>query len=325
MNPFRFTTVLKTPLWGGTDIVQLKGLKNYATVGESWEISAVSGNETVVKGGPYAGMTLSQLIEKLGADFVGAKNLERFGANFPILVKFLSTAAKLSIQLHPDDAMAQKEEGQPFGKNECWYVVKTTADAELYCGFQQPTSLETYEQLMQQGRLTTALAHYRTQRGDAFYIPSGQIHCIGAGNFLIEVQQTSDTTYRVYDFERRDAAGQLRELHTEKARRALKCDLPKFHHTHYDAPHNERVKLEQHPEFSTNVYHVDRAIRADFSSLDSFVILVAFEGAAVLTDHEGYSTTLSAGETLLFPATTQFVDIRPLDGQLFSCIETYVE
>lgn len=325
MNPFRFTTVLKTPLWGGTDIVQLKGLANYATVGESWEISAVAGSETVVVGGECAGYTLRQLAERYGADFLGRKNFERYGLEFPLLIKFLSTAAKLSIQVHPDDDMAREEEGEPFGKTECWYVVKASPKADLYCGFQQSTTLATYEQLLSEGRLTDALAHYRTQRGDAFYIPSGQIHCIGAGNLIIEVQQTSDVTYRVYDFERRDASGRLRELHTEKARRALKCDLPKFYHTHYDAPHNVRVSLERHPQFTTNLYHVDAAIRADFSTLDSFVILVAFEGAAVLTDHEGFSTTLKAGETILFPATTPFVDIRPLEGRLFSCIETYVE
>ena len=178
--------------------------------------------------------------------------------------------------------------------------------------------------MTQQGQLPGLLARYETRPGDAFFIPAGQIHCIGANNFIIEIQQPSDVTYRVHDFDRRDAQGNLRQLHTEKARRALRFDESAHHHTHYAPQHNTRIPLEQHPEFTTALYRIDTAYRIDYCKLDSFVILIAFEGAARLTDNENNTTLLRAGETLLYPATTQFVDVVPLEPT-FSCIETYVD
>lgn len=324
MPYYRFTCIYKTPLWSGRDIVSLKRLGKHEDIGESWEISPLPDNESCVIDGPHAGKPIHCLIEELREKLVGRNNYARFGTNFPLLIKFLSTSADLSIQVHPDNSMAQEVEGQTNGKSECWYVVKTGKDANLYCGFNRRLDLAAYDRIIAEGKLPEVLQRYDTHPGDAFFIPAGQIHCIGAHNLLIEIQQPSDTTYRVHDFNRRDARGKLRELHTEKARRALCFDHVPCHHTHYDPPHNKRIPLEHHPEFITALYHIDVHFRIDYSQLDSFVVLVAFEGEATLTNDTGERTSLRAGETLLLPATTQYVDISTM-AKTFSCIETYVD
>ena len=324
MTPYKFQPVLKTPLWGGRDIVQLKGLTSPERVGESWEISGVPGDESLVAEGPDRGMTLAQLIERDGANLIGRRNLERFGTDFPLLIKFISADQALSIQVHPDDEMAQRVEGKPFGKTEMWYVVGTHEGAELFSGFNRPLSLEEYDRLMTEGQLTSALSHYNTRPGDCFFLPAGQIHSIGAGNFIVEIQQSSDLTYRVYDFDRIDDSGQKRQLHTEQARQALNFTARDDYRTHYTPRDNARVVLESHPEFTTSLYRCTEAVETDFSDIDSFVIFVAFEGSAQLTDSEGHTTTLRAGESMLFPASNRSVRIEPQGGERFSCIETYV-
>lgn len=324
MTPYKFQPVLKTPLWGGRDIVQLKGLSSPELVGESWEISGVPGDESLVAEGPDRGMTLARLIERDGEKLIGRRNFERFGTDFPLLIKFISADQALSIQVHPDDAMAQRVEGKPFGKTEMWYVVGTHEGAELFSGFNRDLSPEAYDQLMAEGRLTEALAHYNTRPGDCFFLPAGQIHSIGAGNFIVEIQQSSDLTYRVYDFDRVDASGQKRPLHTEQARQALNFTSRPDYRTHYTPRDNARVVLESHPEFTTSLYRCTQPVETDFSDIDSFVIFVAFEGAARLIDSEGNTSTLRAGESILFPATNRSVRIEPYGCERFSCIETYV-
>lgn len=324
MKPLKFTPVLKTPLWGGRDIVALKQLSQPQYVGESWEVSGVPGDETPVAKGDDAGKTLRQLIEQYGADFVGTENLRRYGKEFPLLVKFISADRALSIQVHPDDEMAQRVAGKPYGKTEMWYVVQTHPGADLYCGFNRALTPQDYDNLMAEGRITEALAHYETRPGDCFFIPAGQIHSIGRGNFIIEIQQSSDLTYRVYDFDRIDADGRKRELHVEQAREALNFSTRSDHRTAYEPTENKRIELERHPQFTTSLYHLTRPLRADYGEIDSFVILVAFEGTAQVIDDRGNETTLRAGETVMLPALTKFADIRPCGNDRFSCIETYV-
>ena len=177
--------------------------------------------------------------------------------------------------------MAQAVEGEANGKSECWYVVKTGLKASLYCGFDRNIDLKAYDKITREGTLPSVLARYETRPGDAFFIPAGQIHCIGANNFIIEIQQPSDVTYRVHDFDRRDAQGNLRQLHTEKARQALRLEEKAYHHAHYNPAPNARIPLEQHPEFTTALYKIDAPYRIDYRidyrNLDSFAILIAFE------------------------------------------------
>lgn len=331
LTPLKFRAIIKQALWSGQDIVQLKQLEDYDCVGESWEISAFAGDETPVVGNAeHEGWTLRQLCECYQAAFVGRKNWERFGADFPMLIKFLSSASDLSIQVHPDDAMAQNLDGYPYGKSEMWYVVSARKGAQLVAGFTQDLTPETYEQLLQSGRLTEVLARYEVKAGDVFSIPAGQIHSIGAGNFIIEVQQTSDTTYRVYDFDRRDAEGRKRELHSEKARRALDFSARCCKKKDYESPPNQRIALEENEHFTVNLFHVDPTslpqteLCVAYEEIDSFVAHVIFEGAAWVCDQMGNRFLLRAGETLLYPATTQWVKIQPIDKGRFSFIETYI-
>lgn len=324
MSFYHFSPVFKTPLWGGRDIVRIKQLSQPECVGESWEISGVPGDETLVTTGPEAGASLRQLIERHGAAFMGQRNWERYGTDFPLLIKFISADSALSIQVHPDDAMAQRVEGKPYGKTEMWYVVDAHPGANLYSGFSRKLDLATYDQLMAEGKLTDALARYETRPGDCFVLPAGQVHSIGEGNFIVEIQQSSDLTYRVYDFDRVDTNGQKRELHTEQARQAIDFEhLRDDYRTAYEARLNERVLLEQRKEFTTSLQRLTQPLRTDYSAVDSFLIFVAFEGEATLLDNEGNTSTLRAGQTVLLPATTQWVEIQPTCSP-FACIETYV-
>ena len=204
MKPIKFEALLKNTIWGGNDINQLKQLpEGTKAVGESWEISGVPGNETIVTAGDDLGATLPALIRKYGATLVGQANFERYGETFPLLIKFISAAQPLSIQVHPDDAMANTM-GHPFGKTEMWYIIGTHEGARLCSGFAHDYSADAYAQGVEDGSIEEHLAYHTTHVGDCFFIPAGRIHSIGAGNFLIEIQQSSNDTFRVYDFNRTD-------------------------------------------------------------------------------------------------------------------------
>lgn len=324
MSFYHFTPVYKATLWGGHDIARIKQFESTERLGESWEVSGVPGDESLVAQGPEAGSTLAQLIERHGAAFVGQRNWERYGTEFPLLIKLVSAHNALSIQVHPDDAMAQELEGKPFGKTEMWYVVDAHEGSSLYSGFTRKLDLDTYDQLLAEKRLDEVLARYDTHAGDCFVLPAGQVHSIGQGNFIIEIQQSSDLTYRVYDFDRLDANGNRRELHTEKARKAINFDYVRpDYRTHYTPLLDQRILLEQREEFTTSLYRLTKPLRNDYTQVDSFVIFIAFEGEATLRDNEGNTTTLRAGHSVLLPATTQWVELVPQSEQ-FACIETYV-
>lgn len=322
LTPLKFTPVLKAPLWAGRGIVDLKRLEGYATVGESWEISGVPGDETLVSEGPFKGRTLRDLTEEYGAELVGKANFKRYGTEFPLLIKFISADGDLSIQVHPDDAMAYRH-GKPYGKTEMWYIIGTEEGATLYSGFTHDLTPEEYDRIMAEGTLCDHMAQHHTQVGDCFFIPAGQIHSIGKGNLLIEVQQSSDLTYRVYDFNRRDASGNLRELHTALAREALNFKARPEYRTAYEDADNQPVLLERHPEFTTSVMHLTEPVSRDLAGIDSFIIYIAYEGSATLTTADGHTTTLRAGESIMLPACCQEVTFSPESGR-FSVVETYV-
>ena len=321
----KFRELLMETIWGGQDIVAIKGKKDQKHhIGESWEISGVPGKETPVVGGECDGMILPELIERYGADLVGAGNLKRYGNTFPLLIKFISAANPLSIQVHPDDAMAHRM-GHPYGKTEMWYIVKTDPDASLYSGFNHDFSADAYTHCLEDGTLTDHLARHDTHPGDCFFIPAGRIHSIGAGNFLVEIQQSSNDTFRVYDFDRMDDLGNKRELHVLQAREALNYKAEKEYRTHYEAKKDEVVQLVDCPEFTTRLLQLDKEISVDYRQIDSFVIYIAYEGAATLTDAEGNEVQLKAGQSVMFPAVNTGVTIRLEAGSSFSCLETFVK
>ena len=311
----KFDPILKQTLWGGDKINDYKHLNNSLThIGESWEISGVPGHESVVANGPWKGTALPALIDRLGADLVGRDNYERFGTLFPLLVKFIDARLDLSIQVHPDDRLAHERHGCP-GKNEMWYVIAAEPGAQLCAGLSHPISPEEYERRIADGSIEDVLCFHKLQAGDVFHIPAGRVHSIGAGAFIAEIQQTSDITYRIYDYNRRDDNGRLRELHTEWARDAIDYTVQADYRTHYTPHTNEPVELVSSPHFTTSLYDLTEDMHCDYSELDTFIIYICTKGAATLCDDAGSELAISQGETVLIPACTRSVHIRP-DGQV---------
>ena len=323
MYPLKFEPILKQTLWGGDKIIPFKHLNvSLPEVGESWEVSAVEGNESVVANGPDKGRTLTEMVRHYRDELVGEANYARFGQKFPLLIKGIDARLDLSIQVHPGDELARKRHNS-FGKNEMWYVVAADPGARLISGFSEQITPKEYKERVQNGTFAEVLQQCPIEPGDVFYVPAGRVHGIGAGAFVAEIQQTSDITYRIYDYHRRDAQGHLRELHTSQALDAINfADVQDDFRTHYDHVTNEPVEVVESPYFTTSVYDMTEEITCDYSELDSFIIFICVEGQCQLTDNEGNTLSLQAGETILLPATTQEVSIVP-DGHV-KLLETYV-
>ena len=323
MYPLKFEPILKQTLWGGEKIIPFKHLnETLSNVGESWEVSAVEGSESVVANGPEKGMTLPEMVRRYKEELVGEANYSRFGEKFPLLIKFIDAKLDLSIQVHPDDALAKKRHNS-FGKNEMWYVISADPGAKLISGFSQEITPKEYKERVHDGTFAEVLQSCAIQPGDVFYVPAGRVHGIGAGAFVAEIQQTSDITYRIYDYNRKDKNGKTRELHTAQAVDAINfADVQDDFRTAYDHVQNEPVEVVACPYFTTSVYDMTEEITCDYSELDSFVIFICVEGSCRLTDNENNEISLQAGETVLLPATTQNITIVP--DQHVKLLETYV-
>ena len=317
---YKFKPLLKQTLWGGNKIIAFKHLDlQMEHVGESWEVSGIKGCESVVAGGPDEGKGLNQLVHEQKGLLVGKENYERFGDEFPLLIKFIDAHQNLSIQVHPDDETARRH-GKGHGKTEMWYVLKSASGAQLYNGLRQHITPETYKQMVEDGTITNALAHYTVHEGDVFFIPAGRIHSIGAGAFVAEIQQTSDVTYRIYDFKRKDKNGNYRELHTEKAAEAIDYTVHESYRTYYEPMQDEGVQLIACPHFTTAVYDLNDPMTIDYSELDSFVVYIGLQGSCELTDDHGETISFREGESVLIPATTRTIKI---EGTI-KFLETYV-
>ncbi|MDR2859413.1 MAG: class I mannose-6-phosphate isomerase [Mediterranea sp.] len=322
MYPLKFEPILKQLLWGGDKIIPFKQLNDtLEKVGESWELSGVENNESIVANGADKGRTLTELLRKYREELIGEINYARFGNKFPLLIKFIDAKQDLSIQVHPSDELAKRRHNA-MGKTEMWYVVDVDKGAKLRSGFSQQITPKEYKERVQNNTITNVLQEYEIQKGDVFFLPAGRVHSIGAGSFIAEIQQTSDITYRIYDFNRKDANGKSRELHTDLAREAIDYEVLADYRTHYKPLKNEPVELVACSYFTTSLYDITEEISCDYSELDSFVIFVCIEGACQLTDNEQNTVTLHAGETVLLPATTQMLVITPSDTA--KLIEAYV-
>ena len=320
MKPLKFKALLKQTIWGGDKIIPFKHLDDHLeNVGESWEISGVPGNETVVADGEYAGKKLNELVIEQKDKLVGKANYERFGDEFPLLIKFIDARQDLSIQVHPTDEIA-KRQGKERGKTEMWYIMDSDKDAKLYSGLKMQITPEQYKAMVEDDTITDALAQYKVKEDDCFFLPAGRIHAIGTGCFLAEIQQTSDVTYRIYDFKRKDKDGNYRQLHTKEAAECINYTVEDDYRTHYEHKKNEGVTLVECPYFTTAVYDLDEPMTLDYSELDSFVILIGLKGEGTITDNEGNTVTISAGESILVPATT---DTLKVEGTI-KMLETYV-
>ena len=298
MKYYKFTPLLKTLIWGT----------------ESWQLSGVAGNETLCLGTK----SLNALVKELKGSLVGEANYQRFGDEFPLLIKFIDAHQDLSIQVHPTDEIARRQ-GKPRGKTEMWYVMESAPDAKLYNGLKTQITPEEYKQRVENDTICDVLAQYNVKEGDCFFIPAGRIHAIRGGCYLAEIQQTSDVTYRIYDYKRRDKDGNLRQLHTQEASECIDYTVLQDYRTPYKPHKNESQVLVECPYFNTAVYDLDEPMTIDYADLDSFIVLIGLKGEGTLTI-DGEEVSFRGGETILLPATAK--EVRT-NGTL-KFLETYV-
>lgn len=307
--PLTFEPILKERIWGGEKLTTIfkKGVAA-TNIGESWELSDVEGDVSVVSNGNLKGKSLKELIETYKGDLVGEKVYNFFGNNFPVLIKFIDAKTPLSIQVHPNNELA-KERHNSFGKNEMWYIMEADKDAELIVGFNQKVDQDSYVKKLEEGNVLEILNAEKIEKGDTFYIPTGRVHAIGAGVLLAEIQQTSDVTYRIYDYNRVDAkTGKERELHTDLALDAIDYTLYDNYKTSYGLKENQSSKLVHTPYFKTNIIQLKGQINKDYTGFDSFVIFMCVEGNAEIKCH-GKTYQLNLGQTVLLPATVENVEL----------------
>ena len=311
LYPLIFKPIFKEKIWGGQKIKTVLG-KDFSPLpncGEVWVLSGVENNQTVIENGFLVGNDLNEIVEVYMGDLLGDKIFQRFGNEFPILIKFIDANDWLSIQVHPDDGLAWKRHNS-LGKTEMWYIFDAEKDAELISGFSTKLDKESYQKHLENKTLKSVMNFEKVKNGDVYYMPAGRVHALGPGILLAEIQQTSDVTYRIYDWDRIDEAGMMRDLHTEEALDALDFQVYDNYKTNYDPQLNTTVKLVESPYFTTNLIHLSKPIKKDYSELDSFVIYVCAEGKFELkNDDQKYSIT--KGEALLLPAILDQVEIYP--------------
>jgi mannose-6-phosphate isomerase len=314
LYPLKFRPILKDLIWGGTRLRDIYGKNTRSdNCGESWEISAVQGNISVVVNGFLKGNNLQEIIEVYMGELVGDHIYEKFGIEFPLLIKFIDANALLSIQVHPDDDLA-KERHNAYGKNEMWYIIDAKENSEIISGFREPVSREVYLRHFSSKTLPDILNFEEVNAGDIFFMPAGRIHAIGAGIMLAEIQQTSDITYRIYDWDRLDKDGKGRELHTELAVDAINYNDPERHRIDYKGERNSRAIVVDTPWFTTGIIDFDEAVEKDFNFIDSFVIYMCVQGSASIDYGNSEPLSLTAGETILVPAGLKNIMLIP-DGQ----------
>jgi len=311
LYPLKFKTIFKDKIWGGDKIrTHLnKDFTPLSNCGETWEISGVSGNVSIIQNGNLAGKSLSSIIEDFKGELLGEKVFERFGYEFPLLVKFIDAADDLSIQVHPNDEIAQRLHHSK-GKTEMWYVIQADKDAKLVSGFNATINEETYLRHLNTGNLFDILNQEFANTGDVFFLPAGRVHYIGKGLLIAEIQQTSDITYRIYDFDRKDDNGNLRELHTEQALKVLDFNFHDNFKTEYVSTLNQSIEIVNCEYFTTHILTFDKEYKFSYADLASFVVLVGVSGVSNVT-FGNQTISLNLGECILLPASCKTVTFYP--------------
>lgn len=323
--PLKFDPILRPVLWGGTKIKHLKGIEiNSDSIGESWELSAVPGSVSVISNGVYKGASIQELLEQFGEDVVGSKVFKEFGTTFPLLIKFIDAAKDLSIQVHPNDVIAQ-ERHQCLGKTELWYILEAKEQSSLYSGFSQSVSKEEFLDKIRKNEVVDVLNKFYTKRGDIFYLPAGRVHSIGAGNFLVEIQQTSNITYRVYDYDRVDKNGKKRELHTDLAKDSIDYGMYDDYHSHLILDKQGEHIIKKCDIFTATLHRLFDEKNMQVSSKGCFTILICIDGNATLTDNVGNVETIRTCETVLLPYKMDYVKIKPDEKNGVEFISVFVE
>jgi mannose-6-phosphate isomerase len=324
LYPLTFTPILKKIIWGGSEICAFKGIPAQDGIGESWEISGVDGDYSVVEEGSLKGKSIAELMCIYKEELLGKKVWERFGNTFPLLIKFIDAKDNLSIQVHPDDELAMQRH-HSFGKTEMWYVINAAPGAALYNGFAEKISPDEYEKRVADGSIMTVLSRHEVKSGDTFFIPAGRVHAIGAGCFIAEIQQTSNITYRIYDYGRRDANGKERELHTELAKDAINYEIEDNYKVRYDIAEDDdcSVPLVDCKYFHTELINLRHEPLSCFlREIDSFVIYICLEGELSVTDDVGRKVVIRQGQTVLIPASVTKITLAPESP--CRLLETYI-
>ena len=321
LYPIKFNTIYKDKIWGGQKINTYlhKNFGDLPNCGETWELSGVKGNVSTAANGELTGKSLTELIETYRAELVGKSVYERFGNDFPLLIKFIDANEDLSIQVHPDDELAQKRH-QSFGKTEMWYVLQADPGATLISGFSQNVDESIYLNKLNSGKINDILNKESVKAGDVFFLPAGRVHTIGKGLLIAEIQQTSDITYRIYDFDRVDDKGEKRELHTEEALAAIDYNFyPSYKSSYADTP-NQANKVVECDYFSTNLIVLNDRIERNYTAIDSFKILICVDGSCTIQVDQ-HITEITLGECVLIPANINTLALYAKNAKL---LETYV-
>lgn len=307
----RFAPYNKSVIWGGKRIASFKGVPaTDNSIGESWEISGLEGFESKVLEGPLSGMDINTLLSNYGKEILGTRLYSIYGNKFPLLIKFIDANKDLSIQVHPDNQLAMQRH-KCWGKTELWYTLDSMPGSYIYSGLQEDITPEELKEHIAKNTFNDVLAKFYPQRGDLFFLPAGRIHSIGAGNLILEIQQTSDITYRVYDYNRIDADGKKRELHIDLALDAIDYRVHEDYMRHIDPLINREIVLKECPFFTSTLVVVDSRFRFQISRYDSFRIVIITRGKGAITDNYGNETSISQGDTLLLPASTEWAEITP--------------
>ncbi|HEY5591737.1 MAG TPA: type I phosphomannose isomerase catalytic subunit [Paludibacter sp.] len=322
LYPLKFEPILKDKIWGGTKLKSLFGKAAVSDkLGESWELSGYEADESVVINGFLAGNNLPELIEIYMGELVGDKIYDEYGLYFPLLFKLIDANENLSIQVHPGDEVAA-ERHNSYGKTEMWYVVDADQGSELIIGFSKNCSRDEYLDALDEGLVEDLLQKVPVKKGDVFFIPSGLVHAIGKGVVVAEIQQSSDITYRIYDYKRTDDQGNERELHTEQALDVINFEASKEPKTNYEPLLNEITPLVTCDYFTTNMLRFDHNINRHYAKIDSFIAYMCLEGNFVI-EFEGEKTVVNKGDTVLIPACIDELSLIP--DSLVTLLEVYVE
>jgi mannose-6-phosphate isomerase len=311
LYPIKFEPFLKDKIWGGNSLVKNYGKKADLSrlIGESWELSSVQDNLSVVSNGFLAGNNIEEIIEVYMGDITGEAVFERFGNEFPLLIKFIEAKQDLSVQVHPDDKLARKLHNA-YGKTEMWYILESVPFSKIYTGFNHPISREAFKTVLAEGKIISLLNTEIAESGDAFFTPAGRIHAIGAGNVLVEIQQTSDITYRIFDWDRKNKKGASRDLHIDLALDAIDYKATGKSKIRKELIPDMTENLVRCPYFNTNILQFTSLIKKDFNIIDSFIIYICIAGEFIIHWEKG-AEIVTKGETVLIPAMITDVVLEP--------------
>ena len=326
LYPLLFEQNLFDKVWGGHRLKPLKGLPaDDEPVGESWEVSAIEGKESVVSNGTLRGRNLRELTSDYKDLLLGRKVQEMYGDRFPLLIKLIDAAKDLSIQVHPNDVLARERHGS-LGKTEMWFVMEADEGAQLYSGFSSPISKYEYTKRVEDGSITDVLMRHEVKRGDVFFIPAGRVHAICGGTMVAEVQQSSDVTYRIFDYNRPGLDGKPRELHTELAEDAIDYTVYDSYLTNYTERVNKPVALTECPYFTVKVHNVTRAFHRKLFKYDSFIVYLCLEGECQIepVSDRSKAVSLGRGGTCLVPACDADLYLVPKD-KTAKILEVYID